>query len=133
VTIEATFAVRAGSPVQDIASADRAGVRILTSKGSAYDLHLTKTLRQASLERLGTPTESFDAFRKGAWDAVAGVRASLEAAFGDDPEVHILSGALTTVEQAMVLPGAQNSAIPLLDTFVADAIADGFVAAHWSG
>lgn len=131
VTIEATYAVRSSSRVQDIADADQEGVRVLTSKGSAYDLHLTKTLQRARLERLGTPPESFEAFREGSWDAVAGVRASLEAAFEDDPDIRILPDALTKVEQAMVLPGAHNPAIEALDAFVADAIASGFVAEHW--
>lgn len=131
VTIEATYAVRSSSRVQDIADADQEGVRVLTSKGSAYDLHLTKTLQRARLERLGTPPESFEAFREGSWDAVAGVRASLEAAFEDDPDIRILPDALTKVEQAMVLPSAHNPAIEALDAFVADAIASGFVAEHW--
>lgn len=131
VTIEATFAVRADGRVQDISNVDQHGVRILTSRGSAYDLHLTKTLQQAQMQRLGTPPESFEAFRTGSWDAVAGVRASLEAAFGGDPRFRILPGTLTKVEQAMVLPGAANPAIEALDQFVAQAIADGFVAEHW--
>jgi polar amino acid transport system substrate-binding protein len=131
VTIEATFAVRADGRVQDISNVDQHGVRILTSRGSAYDLHLTKTLQQAQMQRLGTPPESFEAFRTGSWDAVAGVRASLEAAFGGDPRFRILPGTLTKVEQAMILPGAANPAIEALDQFVAQAIADGFVAEHW--
>ena len=131
VTIEATFAVRADGRVQDFSNVDQHGVRILTSRGSAYDLHLTKTLQQAQMQRLGTPPESFEAFRTESWDAVAGVRASLEAAFGGDPRFRILPGTLTKVEQAMVLPGAANPAIEALDQFVAQAIADGFVAEHW--
>jgi polar amino acid transport system substrate-binding protein len=131
VTIEATYAVRVDGKVQDLLYADQKGVRILTAKGSAYDLYLTKMLQQARLERLGTPPESFEAFRNGSWDAVAGVRASLEAAFGDDPSIRILPGALTKVEQAMVLPGAHNPVIEALDAFVAEAVASGFVAEHW--
>lgn len=131
VTIEATCAVRSYGPVQDLADLDQHGVRLLTAKGSAYDLHLTKSLRHAHLDRLGTPSDSFAAFRTGSWDAVAGVRASLEAAFGDDTGVRVLPGALTKVQQAMVLPGRQNPAIDPLDAFVAEAIADAFVAQHW--
>lgn len=133
VTIEATYAVRLGSRVQDIADVDQEGVRVLTAKGSAYDLHLTKTLQHARLDRFGTPPESFAAFREGSWDALAGVRESLEAAFGDDPDMRILPGALTKVEQAMVLPGAHNPAIEALDAFLAEAIARGFVAEHRGG
>lgn len=128
ITIEATFAVREGSDMRDVHDVDRAGHSILTSIGSAYDLHLTKTLQHARLERLGTPPESFEAFRAGNWDAVAGVRASLERAFGDDSGIRILPGVLTKVEQAMVLPGPDHPAIAALDDFVKRALDDGFVA-----
>ncbi len=130
VTIEATVAVRAGAQINNLSQIDQPGIRLLTSKGSAYELHLTKTLTHAHLDRLGTPPMSFDAFRTGAWDAVAGVRASLEAAFGEDPGVRILPGSLTEVKQAMVLPGADNALTEALDDFVACAISDGFVATH---
>ena len=132
VTIEASFAVRAQGPIHTLSDADQEGVRLLTSKGSAYDLHLTKTLKHAHLDRHGTPPESFEAFREGSWDAVAGVRASLEAAFSNDPGIRILPEALTKVQQAMVLPGARNPMIEALDSFVAQAIDEGFVTAHWA-
>ena len=133
ITIEATFAVRAGSSIKDVGDVDREGVRILTSVGSAYDLHLTKTLQHATHDRSGTPPESFELFRDGTWDAVAGVRASLEQAFGADPDFRILPGVLTKVEQAMVLPASDHPLIDALDGFVGRAIEDGFVASVLNG
>ena len=127
--IEATYAVRKGGPVQSVEDADREGRTVLTSIGSAYDMYLAANLKHAVHDRTGTPTESFAAFRDGRGDAVAGVRASLERFFGDDPDVEILPGVVTKVEQAMVLPGANNPMIAALDAFMAKAIADGFVAA----
>lgn len=126
--IEATYAVRAASPVQDVDDVDRTGTRVLTSTGSAYDMHLSANLSHASLERSGTPSESFAEFRDGRADAVAGVRASLKRFFGDDDAFRILPGVLTRVSQAMVLPGPKNPGIADLDTFVEKAIAEGFVA-----
>lgn len=131
VTIEATFAARADAPIQELSDVDKQGVRLLTSRGSAYELYLSKTLKYAQLDRIGTPPESFEAFREGNWDAVAGVRASLVAAFGNDAYVRVLPDALTKVKQAMVLPGADNPTIKALDTFVSQALAEGFVASHW--
>ena len=43
--IEATFAVRTGSSIGSVADADREGLSILTSTGSAYDMHLQKYLK----------------------------------------------------------------------------------------
>ena len=93
---------------------------------------LVLSVEAAKLERSGTPPESFVEFRDGRGDAVAGVRASLEAAFGGDPEIRILPDVLSSVHQAMVLPGADNPQIALLDDFVARAIDDGFVASQLS-
>jgi polar amino acid transport system substrate-binding protein len=129
-SIEATFAVRAGSELSDVKTVDRPGVKVLTSTGSAYDMHLTKTLTHAHLERSGTPSESFAEFRDGRCNAVAGVRASLKEFFGNDPDVRILPGVLTAVHQAMVLPHKDDPRIAALDDFVARAVSDGFVAAH---
>ncbi|MGB7317671.1 MAG: transporter substrate-binding domain-containing protein [Planktotalea sp.] len=130
ITIEATFAVRAQSGISELAQVDTADIKVLTSSGSAYDMYLTDNLQHATLERSGTPPESFAEFREGRCDAVAGVRASLEGFFGQDPNVRILPGALTSVHQAMVLPNKDDPRIAALNDFVERAINDGFVAAH---
>ena len=130
IVIEATFAVRKDAPFMSVKDIDVAGVDVLTSSGSAYDMHLTKTLQHATLNRSGTPPESFEEFRAGRCDAVAGVRASLENAFGDTPDIRILPDVLTSVRQAMVLPHRDDARIGALDDFVTRAIGCGFVDAH---
>ena len=127
--IEATFAVRRDADISDVQDVDRAGLRVLTSVGSAYDMYLTSHLRHASLERFGTPPESFAAFQQGRCDAVAGVRASLEDSFASDPNVRILPGVLTAVHQAMALPGPSHPLTPALNSFVIRALEQGFVTA----
>ena len=127
IVIEATLAVRADSDIRDVDDIDRAGVHVLTSTGSAYDMYLTKTLQNATLERSGTPPDSFAEFQAGRCDAVAGVRDSLLAYFANAPDVRILPGVLTSVRQAMVLPDCNDPRIAALDDFVARAISDGFV------
>lgn len=129
-TIEATYAARKDGSVHSIEDADREGVTVLTSVGSAYDMYLAAHLKHATHDRFGTPPESFAAFKAGRGDVVAGVRASLEGFFHNDPTITILSGVLTKVEQAMVLRGAENPLVDALDAFVAEAIADGFVQAQ---
>ena len=127
IVIEATYAVRSDAAFNDVEDVDGAGVQVLTSTGSAYDMHLTKNLQHATLERSGTPPESFEEFRAGRCDAVAGVRASLEGAFAGSPDIRILSGVLTSVRQAMVLPDNTDPRIAALNDFVSRAIEDGFV------
>ncbi|MEL7345143.1 MAG: transporter substrate-binding domain-containing protein [Pseudomonadota bacterium] len=126
--IEATYGVRAGSSIRAPSDADRAGVTVVAAKGSAYELVLRRDLTHATLEHAATPGDSFEAFKAGRGDVVAGVRASLERFFGDDGDVTILGGVLATVEQAMVLPGKDHPGGAALDAFVAEAVETGFVA-----
>jgi polar amino acid transport system substrate-binding protein len=51
VLIEGTYMVRQDSPLKSIADVDRAGTRIAVGRGSAYDLFLTRTLKNATLVR----------------------------------------------------------------------------------
>src|SRR5262245_24598315 len=46
-----TYMVRRDSPIQAIADADRAGIRIGVGGGDAVDLHLSRTLKQAQIVR----------------------------------------------------------------------------------
>ena len=132
IVIEATYAVRGNAAFKDVEDVDTAGVKVLTSTGSAYEMYLTKNLQHATLERSGTPPVSFEEFRAGRCDAVAGVRASLEGAFSRSPDIRILPGMLTSVRQAMVLPHSNDPRITALDNFVARAIKSGFVEAAQS-
>lgn len=132
VVIEATFVVRVDSPLADAGEHDRAGHQILTSTGSAYELYLNAHVSRATLLKTGTPGDSFAEFRAGRGDMVAGVRQSLERNFGGDPAYRVLAGALTRIEQAMVLPVPDDPRRAALDSFLARAIEDGFVE-EWVG
>ena len=50
--IDANFLIRRGAPFTDNASIDTAGVTIAAYRGSAYDLWLSETLRNARIVRL---------------------------------------------------------------------------------
>lgn len=130
IVIEASFAVRADSPLTRAEDHDIPDINILSSSGSAYELHLTANVKNATLERSGTPGDSFEEFRGGRGDMVAGVRQSLERHFGGDPAYRVLPGALTRIEQAMVLPVPDDPRQGALDAFLGRAIDDGFVAAE---
>src|SRR3989337_2799515 len=51
VEIEATYLLPAGSPIKSIAGVDREGVRIAVAGRSAYDLWLSRNIRNAELVR----------------------------------------------------------------------------------
>jgi polar amino acid transport system substrate-binding protein len=51
VIIDGTYMVAADSPLKTIADVDRPGVRIAVGLGSAYDLYLTRTIKNATIVR----------------------------------------------------------------------------------
>src|SRR5689334_16032251 len=54
VVIEGAYMVRAGSPLTANDQVDRKGNRVAVGKNSAYDLYLTRTLKQAEIVRTTT-------------------------------------------------------------------------------
>ncbi|MDR3386103.1 MAG: transporter substrate-binding domain-containing protein [Rudaea sp.] len=62
VLIEGAYMVREESPLQRSEQVDRSGVHITVGAGSAYDLYLTRTLKEAQIERHATAAEAFEAF-----------------------------------------------------------------------
>jgi len=51
VIIEGTYMVRNDSPLKEIADVDKPGIRIAVGLGSAYDLYLTRTIKNATVVR----------------------------------------------------------------------------------
>ena len=127
VFIDTTYAVRADAPDTACAGLDRPGAALLVGNGSAYDLHLTKTLRHASLLRADSPGASIDRFLAGEGDGVAGVRETLEARLGGRADIRILPDAIVAVGQAMAVPVAQAALVPALDAFLDAAHVEGML------
>lgn len=119
LTIEAAYAVPAASPIGAIGEIDRAGVRIATSKGAAYDLHLQRTLRLAQRCPFADPATSFAAFAGGGYDAVAGLRPALERRFGGRSEARILPGHFLAIRHAVAVPVARRHAADIIDRMIA--------------
>jgi polar amino acid transport system substrate-binding protein len=125
VVIEGVYAVRAESPLQANADVDRAGVRISVNKGAAYDLFLTRTIKQAMVVRAD---DSFEVFVRDQLDAVAGVKQAVVAFAQATPGVRVLPGRFMEIEQAMCLPKGRTAAARYLSAFVEEMKASGFVA-----
>src|SRR5688572_27074672 len=76
--IDTTCIVRNDSALRDVSETDRAGVQIVVSAGSAYDLYLSRTLRNAELVRAPSPSASAELFFASEFEALAGIRPMLE-------------------------------------------------------
>lgn len=128
--IDGTYMVPAGSPLKTIADVDRAGVRISVGPGSAYDLYLTRTLKNATLVRasVGGGSALIDQFVKDKLEAAAGVRQPLEDYARTHPEVVVMKDKFMEIRQAMGTPKGRLAGAKYLRTFVEDMKASGFVA-----
>jgi polar amino acid transport system substrate-binding protein len=130
VMIEGTYMVPAGSPLKEIADVDKPGIRIAVGLGSAYDLYLTRTIRNATIVRAATGggRAMIELFVKDKLEVAAGVRQQLEVYAKDHPEVRIMAGRFQEIAQAMGTPKGRLAGASYLRAFVEDVKANGFVA-----
>ncbi|MGC5530532.1 transporter substrate-binding domain-containing protein [Streptomyces sp. SR-10] len=134
VLIEGAYLVPQASPVSENGQVDREGTRISVGAGSAYDLFLTREIREAEIVRLEGAPRALAALRAGEVEVAAGIRQLLEAeagrAEGGRAEgVRVLPGRFMVIRQAMGVPAGRGAAAQeLLASFVEEMKAVGFVA-----
>ena len=106
VIIEGTYLVPTDSPLKVILDVDRPGVRIAVGVGSAYDLYLTRTIKNATIVRaaMGGGHAMIEMFVKDKLDVAAGVKQPLVAYAKDHPEVRVMDGHFMEIQQAMGTP-----------------------------
>ena len=120
--------VPAGSPLKKIADVDKKGVRIAISERSAYDLYLTRTLKNAELVRIRGNPAAFKMFVDDKLDVLAGLRPGLLEDIKKLPGAVIMDGQFTAVQQAMGVRKGQDAAFKFLKDFVEECKANGTVA-----
>lgn len=125
VLIEGTYMVPKDSKLTKIEDVDSAGVRIGVNKGSAYDLYLSRTLKQATLLR---GDDGVAMFKNDKLEAAGGVRQPLEQYAKTDPGVRVMAGRFMAIQQAMGMPKGRPLAHQYLRGFVEEMKASGFVA-----
>lgn len=128
VIIEGAYLVRGDSALQRNEDVDRPGTRVVVGKGSAYDLYLTRALKQASLVRAPTSPAVTDLFLAERMEVAAGVRQQLEADAKRVGGVRLLPGRFMVIEQAMGVPKGRTAAQAWLSGFIEEMKGSGFVA-----
>jgi polar amino acid transport system substrate-binding protein len=129
VLIEGCYVVRDDSPLQANEQVDRPGTRVVVGTGSAYDLYLTRELKQATIVRAPTSPTVVDVFVEQRLDVAAGVKQQLEADAHRFPGHRLLPGRFMVIQQAMGVPkGRGEPARAVLARFVEDMKSSGFVA-----
>jgi len=129
VLIEGCYMVRDASPIRSNDEVDRPGHRVVVGQGSAYDLFLTRELKQASIVRAPTSPAVIEAFIELNAEVAAGVKQQIEADARRLGGLRLLDGRFMVIQQAMGTPkGRGAAAAACLTDFVEEMKASGFVA-----
>ena len=128
VVIEGAYLVRNESPIRSNAEVDRPGTRVVVGRASAYDLYLTRELKQATIVRAPTSPAVVDQFVAEKLEVAAGVRQQLELDAKRVPGLRMLPGRFMVINQAMGTPRERAAGAAYLRDFIEEMKASGFVA-----
>ncbi len=129
VLIEGAYMVPEASSIRANEEVDRHGIRVTVGKGSAYDLFLTRELKQADIVCAPTSPTVVDMFVEKKLEVAAGVKQQLEADQARFAGHRILPGRFMVIQLAMGTPKSRGpEAAAYLKQFVEDMKASGFVA-----
>ncbi len=128
VHIEGTYLVREASPIRRVDDADRPGVRIAVGLKTAYDLYLSRAIKQAVLVRSASSKAAIAQFLTEGLEAVAGVRQPLEGTAAANPGYRVLEESFMVIRQASGVPRGRKDAANYLAAFIEEMKSSGFVA-----
>ena len=126
--IEGVYLVAATSNIRSNDEVDRSGTRIGVIVGSAYDLFLTREVKQATLVRAESAEGVMKLWVEGKLDCVAGVKQQLEADAARIPGLRMLPGSFMAINQAMGTPRDREAGAIYLREFIGEMKSGGFVA-----
>jgi len=128
VLIEGFYLVRTDSTLRSNEEIDHADNRVVVGKGSAYDLYLSRTLKQAQIVRAPTSPTVVETFLKEGAEVAAGVKQQLEADARQSAGLRLLDERFMVIQQAMGVPKSRGDAAAIfLREFVERMKASGFV------
>jgi polar amino acid transport system substrate-binding protein len=128
VLIEGTYLAPANSPLQKVEDVDKDGIRIAVAENSAYDLYLTRALKDAKLIRGSDSAAAVKEFEQGKTDVLAGVRQPLVTYASAHPGTRVMPGRFMSIQQAMCSPKGRETGARYLRDFIEEMKRSGFVA-----
>ena len=128
VVIEGVYMVADASPIRSNMDVDHPGQRVGVIKGSAYDLFLSRELKQATIVRAASAAAVMDLWVAGKLDTVAGVKPQLEVDAKRVPGLRLLPGQFMAINQAMGTPRGRDAGARYLHDFIDEMKTSGFVA-----
>lgn len=128
VVIEGVYAVAEGSPIADNGEIDRPGMRVGVIVGSAYDLFLSRELKQATIARASSFEAVLALWSGSEIDCIAGVKPQIEGAARHVPGLRLLPRRFMAINQAMGTPRGREAGAKYLHDFVEEMKRSGFIA-----
>ena len=101
---------------------------MVVGRGSAYDLFLTRQIKQATLVRAPTSPAVTDMFLAQNLEVAAGVKQQLEADAKRVGNVRLLPGRFMVIEQAMGVPKGRTAAQAWLSHYIEEMKSTAYVA-----
>jgi len=132
IQIEGAYMVKANSPLMSNEQVDAPGNEIVVGKGSAYDLYLSREIKQASLIRAASSQAVIDDFMSGQGNIAAGVKQQLEADAKRYSDLRMLPGRFMVINQAIGIPKARpefENTTSYLTHIIDDLKSSGFILA----
>jgi polar amino acid transport system substrate-binding protein len=126
--IPVTFLVPPGSKIKSIGEVDQKGVRIAVSDRSAYDLYLSRNLKNATLVRAKGIEGSYQAYLKDKLEVLAGLKPRLASDAEKVPGSRVLDGQVTGVQQACGTTKKRVAGAKYLQEFIEEVKRSGLVA-----
>lgn len=122
-----TYLVPQGSTIRSLAEVDRKGVRVAVSARSAYDLYLSRHLKQATIVRAEGIPASVKLFVDEKLEALAGLKPGLMEEARKIAGARVLEGQVTAVQQSIGVPKKHAAAAQYLREFVEEAKRSGMI------
>ena len=131
IQIEGAYMVKASSALKSNEEVDVTGTEIVVGKGSAYDLYLTREIKNATLLRAASSQAVIDDFMSGKGNVAAGVKQQLESDAKRYQGLRMLPGQFMVINQAMGIPKARpnfEKTIIYLSELITQLKQSGFIA-----
>jgi len=122
---DATYIIKAGSPIRDFATLDQPGVKVAAVNGTTTMRGAQAHLKNAKVTGYQTYDEIFGLLKNGEIDAFALSRDQLNEMAKKIPGTRVLDGTFKKTITAVAVPLNHPQSLAFVKKFMADAIANG--------
>ena len=125
--IDATYLVKEGSAIRNVADADQPAMRIAVTRKSVEEIVLSRLLKRAELRGVDTIAAGFELLRAGNADVLAAPRPALLQFSSRLPGSRVLEDRFHVAFGAMAVPKGHTERLAYITEFVEEAKASGVV------